>query len=291
MRDGFLVVDKERGPTSHDVVAAIRRITGIRKAGHAGTLDPMATGIVIVAVGRATRLIRFLQDLPKEYVAEALFGVATDTLDADGAIVSREPMEVTPEEVEQVLDRFRGTILQVPPMVSALKVDGRRLYELAREGVEVEREARPVEIYELELLDATPGPYPQVRFRVVCGKGTYVRTLADDIAAALGGRAHLTALRRTRVGSITLDDAYTLADLEGGWEDAILDPASGLRDLPGVVVDPDTARGVSHGIRFARSPAPEIPDGVPFRVLDDSGRLLAVYRASGEKAVPEVVVA
>ncbi len=291
MTDGFLVVDKERGPTSHDVVAAIRRITGIRKAGHAGTLDPMATGIVIVAVGRATRLIRFLQDLPKEYVAEALFGVATDTLDADGAIVAREPMEFTPEEVEQVMGRFRGTILQVPPMVSALKVGGRRLYELAREGVEVEREARPVEIYELELLDATPGPYPQVRFRVVCGKGTYVRTLADDIAAALGGRAHLTALRRTRVGSITLDDAHTLADLEGRWEDAMLDPASGLRDLPGVVVDPETARAVSHGIRFARSPAPEIPEGVPFRVLDDSGRLLAVYRASGEKAVPEVVVA
>ncbi len=291
MTSGFFVVDKERGPTSHDVVAGIRRITGIRKAGHAGTLDPMATGIVIVAVGRATRLIRFLQDLPKEYVAEAAFGIATDTLDADGAIVSREPMDVTADDVERVLERFRGRILQVPPMVSALKVNGRRLYELAREGVEVERQARPVDIYELELLDVAPGPYPEVRFRVVCGKGTYVRTLADDIAAALGGRAHLTSLRRTRVGSITVEEAHPLSDLEGRWEQMLVSPASGLRDLPAVTVGPDTAKAVSHGIKFARSPAPEVPDGVPFRVLDGQGRMLAVYRAAGEKAVPEVVLA
>lgn len=292
MVEGFLVVDKEGGPTSHDVVAAVRRITGIRKAGHAGTLDPMATGVVVVALGRATRLIRFLQDLPKEYLATAQLGVATDTLDAEGAVVSREPMDVGFEDVEEVMSRFVGTIMQVPPMVSAVKVGGRRLYELAREGVEVERQARPVEIYRLELLEVTPGPYPEVRFRVVCGKGTYVRTLADDIAAALGGHAHLTALRRTRVGSLTAEgDGRTLAQLEEGWEQALLSPAAGLRDLPAVTVNADTARGVSHGVRFARSPAPQIPDGVPFRILDDRGRLLAVYRAAGEQAIPEVVLA
>ena len=292
MVDGFLVVDKESGPTSHDVVAAVRRITGIRKAGHAGTLDPMATGVVVVALGRATRLIRFLQDLPKEYVATAQFGVATDTLDAQGAVISREPMDVDPDEVQQVMERFTGTIMQVPPMVSALKVGGRRLYELAREGLEVEREARPVQIYELELIDVTPGPYPEVRFRVVCGKGTYVRSLADDIAAALGGHAHLTELRRIRTGSLTVErERRTLAELERHWREALVDPATALRDLPSVRVDAETARGVSHGVRFARSPAPEVPDGVPFRILDDEGRLLAVYRAVGEKAVPEVVLA
>lgn len=292
MVDGFLVVDKPSGITSHDVVAKVRRVTGIRKAGHAGTLDPLATGVVIVALGRATRLIRFLQDLEKEYEVMACFGVATDSLDADGAVIEREPMDATPDEVAEIAVRFVGRIMQIPPMVSALKVEGRRLYELAREGTEVTREARPVDIFELEILEVSPGPYPEVRFRVVCGKGTYVRVLADDMARALGGRAHLTALRRTRTGSLTVaDHGVKLDELEESWEGALLSPARGLGDLPAAIADENTAIGVGNGVRFAHNPCEEASDGDVFRVLDEERRLLAVYRAKGQGAVPEVVLA
>lgn len=292
MNTGFLVVDKPSGCTSHDVVARVRRATGIRKAGHAGTLDPMATGVVVVALGRATRLIRFLQDLEKEYVATARFGVATDSLDADGAVISREPMEVSPQEVSEAARRFTGVVLQVPPMVSALKVGGRRLHDLARQGVEVEREARPVEVHSLDIFEVTPGPYPEVELGVVCGKGTYVRVLADDIARALGGRSHLIQLRRVRIGSLRVEDAVTLDELEaGGWEEAMLDPVEGLADLPRVDVDERTAAGVANGMRFAPTPAPEVPEGVPFRVVGGGGELLAVYANRSGTAAAEVVLA
>ncbi|HEU4895162.1 MAG TPA: tRNA pseudouridine(55) synthase TruB, partial [Acidimicrobiia bacterium] len=212
MTRGFLVVDKPRGITSNQVVGAVKAATGIKKVGHAGTLDPMATGVVVVAVGKVTRLIKFIQDQPKEYLATAEFGVATDTLDADGAVLTREPMEITTEDVEALVPRFTGTISQIPPMVSALKMDGRRLYELAREGEVVERDARSVLVHELEILSVGVPPYPEVEFRVVCGKGTYVRSLADDMAGALGGSAHLTSLRRTRIGSLRASQGVTIED-------------------------------------------------------------------------------
>ena len=189
----FVLVDKAGEWTSHDVVGKCRRILGLKKVGHAGTLDPMATGLLVVGIGRATRLLRFVQGQPKEYVATAQFGIATDTLDADGAILDRTPMDVTESDVNGVLNRFTGDIMQIPPMVSALKIEGRRLYELARKGEEVERPPRPVTVYRIDVEEFVPGPYPEVRLRVVCGTGTYVRTLADDIAKALGGQAHLTA--------------------------------------------------------------------------------------------------
>ena len=171
MTSGFLVVDKPSGMTSNHVVGEVRRATGIKKIGHAGTLDPMATGTLVLAIGNVTRLIRYVQDMPKEYLATALFGVATDTLDADGAVLSREPMDFDPAELEAVVPRFVGRIHQIPPMVSALKQDGKRLYELAREGQVIEREARPVEIHELELVSIGAGPYPEVEFRVVTEDG------------------------------------------------------------------------------------------------------------------------
>ncbi|MEE8497413.1 MAG: tRNA pseudouridine(55) synthase TruB, partial [Acidimicrobiia bacterium] len=192
MTDGFLLVDKEGGWTSHDVVAKCRGILGERKIGHAGTLDPMATGLLVLGVGRATRLLRYVQGAAKRYEARVAFGIATDTLDADGAILEREPMDFTPEELSAVAARFVGSISQVPPMVSAVKVGGERLYELARQGIDVEREARTVQIHEIEVVDVSPGPYPEAEIVVRCGSGTYIRTLADDLAQALGGRAHLT---------------------------------------------------------------------------------------------------
>lgn len=286
---GFLVVDKPKGMTSNQVVGEVKRATGIRKVGHAGTLDPMATGVLVLAVGRVTRLIRFIQEQPKEYVATALFGVATDTLDADGAVLTREPMSFDLAELESVAARFNGPIHQVPPMVSALKKDGRRLYELARQGEVVERQARPVEIHELEIVAVGPGPYPEVEFRVLCGKGTYVRSLADDMAAVLGGCAHLTALRRTRIGSLSIAHSVVVEDLSN-WQDYLVPPAAALADLPAVVVDPDTASGVSHGMQFVGGEMTGAPVDGPFRVIDDAGELIAVYECDGQRARPEVVL-
>ena len=289
MTGGFLVIDKPSGISSNQVVTRARKATGVRKVGHAGTLDPMATGVLVLAVGKVTRLIRYLQDLPKEYRATAQFGVATDTLDADGAILSREPMEVDMAELEAAAERFVGTIYQVPPMISALKHEGRRLYELAREGQVVEREARPVVIHELEMITVVPGPYPLVEFRVVCGKGTYVRSLADDLAGVFGGAAHLTELRRTRIGSLAASDALPLDEVED-WEDHLLTPVQALTDLPTVTVEPDTATGVSHGVRFVGGEMLGAPEDLPFKVVNGDGRLLAIYRRIGEQAQPEVVL-
>lgn len=285
MTDGFLVLDKPSGRTSHDLVSDVRRATGIKKVGHAGTLDPMATGIVVVALNRCTRLIRFIQDQPKEYLATAVFGVATDSLDADGIETDRTEMQVDVEEVRRVAaERFTGDIMQVPPMVSALKKDGRRLYDLARQGIEVEREARPVTIHELEILSVGAGPHPEVRFRVVCGKGTYVRSLADDLAGALGGFAHLSSLRRTTTGGATLDDAITPDELDR-WEDHLRDVNTVLSDRPAYSVDEDTDSRLRNGIRFR---ADDLPD-VPFRVLGPGDEFIAMCERKGDQAVPMVV--
>lgn len=285
MTEGFLLVDKPGGITSHDVVGRVRRVFGIKKVGHAGTLDPMATGLLIVAVGRVTRLIRFVQAQPKTYRARMLMGVATDSLDADGAILSREPVECTESEIEAVLDRFRGTIMQIPPMVSALKVGGKRLHELAREGIEVEREPRPVTIHRLEILDFSPGPYPEVEFEVRCSTGTYVRTLGDDIARAVGSRAHLISLRRTAIGAHQVDDAVALDDLT--TETPLMDPAKALTGMAAVEVSAEEAARVANGASFGSAGRGE--DGQRVAVTSE-GRLLGVYRIAGDVAVAEVVL-
>lgn len=289
MTSGFLIIDKPRGVTSNQAVAAVKRATGVKKVGHAGTLDPLATGALVMAIGHVTRLIRFVQDQPKEYVATAEFGVATDTLDADGAILSRDPMDFTEAELKSLVPRFTGEIMQVPPMVSALKRDGRRLYELAREGTVVDRDARPVCVYGLTIESMGPGPYPEVVFRVTCGKGTYVRSLADDMAGVLGGSAHLTALRRERIGSLRADDGLKLDEL-GRWQEKLLAPSDALTDLPSVTVGEETAQGVCHGMRFVGGDITDAPDDGPYRVVDESGALLAVYSRTGREARPEVVL-
>lgn len=293
---GFLLVDKPAGWTSHDVVAKVRNLLRMKKVGHAGTLDPMATGLVVVGLGRATRLLRFVQGAPKEYVARAVFGVATESLDADGAILERAEMPIERSEVEQTMERFVGTIAQIPPMVSARKVGGKKLYELAREGIEIEREARDVHIYQLELIDFAPSSYPEVTFRTVCSTGTYVRTLGDDIAQALGGRAHLSALRRVRNGSLHVNDAVSMVQLEaaageGKAMEMVLSPRDGLPDLAEVTVGSDLSRGVASGLAFPVSALDEAPADGPARVVDEDGRMLAVYRIEGGKARPEVVIA
>ena len=293
---GFLLVDKPSGWTSHDVVAKVRGIAGTKKVGHAGTLDPMATGLLVLGLGAATRLLRFVQSLPKEYLTTAVFGVATDTLDADGAVLSREPMPVSQADVESVLDRFRGPILQTPPMVSARKIGGKKLYELARDGKTVEREARPVTIHELELTDFAPSDYPEVSLRVVCSTGTYVRTLADDVAQALGGRADLRLLRRTSNGSLTVGAAATIEELQAASDgcrlaERVIAPSAALSDLPEVSVGAEQASGVSNGKRY-ESAVLDIAPGVSglVRITGPDGSLLAISRVDQGRVVPEVVV-
>ena len=266
--DGLAVIDKDAGWTSHDVVAKCRGIFGQKKVGHSGTLDPDATGVLLVGLGRVTRLLRFLTDLPKSYEGEVVLGVETSTLDASGDVTATHDMgDVTIEDVRTAASKFVGDILQVPPMVSAVKIEGKRLHQLAREGVEVEREPRPVTVHRLSV---EPAGEPSVfRIAVDCSSGTYIRTLAADIGGALGGGAHLRSLRRTAIGSFRADDAHPL---EGLTADHVLPPADALRDYPSVTVPADVADGVTHG----RTIPPSGVDG-PARVLDESGRLLAVY--------------
>lgn len=290
MPEGFLIVDKPSGITSHDVVAAVRRATGVRKVGHAGTLDPLATGVVVVAIGRVTRLIRFIQDFDKEYIATGVFGVATDSLDADGAVLQREEVDLDLEDVVAATPRFVGVISQVPPMVSALKVGGERLYEIARRGETIDRPPRCVEVHELEVTDFAPGPYPEVGFRIVCGKGTYIRSLVNDIAGALGTSAHLSALRRTRIGALDESRAIGMADLDS-FEDSLLSPCEALTGLRQVAVDDDVATAVGHGAKFSSGPIHAAADEDPVVVVDGDARVLAVYRRTGREVKPEVVLA
>ena len=271
---GLAVVDKEAGWTSHDVVAKARGILGTKKVGHSGTLDPDATGVLLLGVGKATRLLRFLGSLPKSYTGEVVLGLETSTLDASGDPTARWDMSsVTPEEVQAELPALTGDIEQVPPMVSAVKVGGKRLHELAREGKEVDREPRPVTVHRFV---AEPTDDPLVyRIEVDCSSGTYIRTLAADLGRALGGGAHLRNLRRTAIGPHTLEEARPLAALE------LLPPAAAVAHLESVTVDAETARLVAQGRKLDL-----VGHGFPVAVLGPDGDLLAVY----QRNKPEVVL-
>ena len=283
---GFLLVDKPEGITSHDVVARIRRTLNIKKVGHAGTLDPMATGLLVIAVGPATRLIRWVQDDEKEYETTVALGVGTTTLDSEGAITERVDMSSTTRgDVAAVLERFKGQISQIPPMVSALKVEGKRLYALAREGIEVEREPRAVTIKELEITSFEAGLEPVVGLRIVCSKGTYIRTLGDDIGISLGGRGHLTSLRRTRIGALALDNAV---ELDSVSDERLIDPADALSSMTAWAVDAETEQLIGYGRPLARPVG--YPLGTELRVMSQTGRMLAVYIVEEKRMRPQVVL-
>jgi tRNA pseudouridine55 synthase len=284
--NGLVVVDKEAGWTSHDVVARCRRIFGQKRVGHAGTLDPDATGVLLVGLGRTTRLMRFLTALPKTYEAEVVLGTSTSTLDASGEVTGTWDMEeVSLAAVREAALTLTGDILQVPPMVSALKVGGKRLHALARQGIEVERAPRPVTVHRY---DVTPGMTPGVfRIEVMCSSGTYVRVLAADLGIALGGGAHLRNLRRTRIGSFTTEDARMVDELTLA---VVLTPAQAMRDLDQVVVPIDAQRLVARGLPLDRVPLGVSGDG-PWGLVDDAHHLLAVYEATEtDRIKPAVVV-
>jgi len=290
--DGLVVVDKPAGCTSHDVVARLRRVYGQRRIGHAGTLDPDATGVLLVGLGRATRLLRFLQDTSKTYRATIVFGVATDTLDASGAVLDRVTMKLTRAEVAAATERFVGEIDQVPPMVSAIKIGGRRLHELARQGVEVERPPRRVRVDRFAVDGFTDGPYPEAAVSVDCSSGTYIRSLAADLGSALGGFAHLRDLRRLRVGAFDDTDAHPLEAIEADPSSVVLTPAAALRGMAQVAVAGEAARAVAHGAVFAPPALPDAcTDAGPFAIVDDDGALLAVYERRGAALKPAVVIA
>ena len=289
--EGLVVVDKPAGCTSHDVVARLRRIYGLRRVGHAGTLDPDATGVLLVGLGRATRLLRFLTETGKVYRGEVAFGVATDTLDAAGTETARGPMPaVTGADLEGVLPRFLGSIAQIPPMVSAIKVEGRPLHERARQGEVVERAARTVRIDRIEVESFTPGEFPRAQVLVECGSGTYIRSLAADLGEALGGCAHLAWLRRLRVGPFPVEEARTLEEIADSPEKALLPMVEAVRHLARVDVDVETARAVSHGAVFPVTALGGDEAG-PFAVVGPDGRLLALYEKGRAAARPLVVLA
>lgn len=302
LRDGVAVLDKPAGWTSHDVVAKCRGLLRNKKIGHSGTLDPDATGVLVLGVGRVTRLLRFLTALPKTYVGEVVLGTETSTLDASGEVTATHDMAgITLDQVIEAAAALTGDILQVPPMVSAVKVDGKRLHELAREGKEVHRDPRPVTVHRFDVttVDGEPGVF---RVEVDCSSGTYIRTLAADLGHALGGGAHLRALRRTAIGSFRLDDARPLAAVE------VLPAREALRDYPAVVVRGEVLAAVRNGkvlpldelgipdlvLPPARSsiagPPPGDVHAGPWAVLDETGELLAVYEPHRRASVKPAVV-
>lgn len=284
---GILAVDKPAGWTSHDVVARCRKLLATRKVGHSGTLDPGATGVLVLGVGVATRLLRYLTPLPKAYEATIRFGIETSTLDADGDEVARHDMSgITPAAVAGAAADFVGEIQQVPPMVSAVKVGGRRLHELAREGIEVDRAPRPVTVTRFDLFTTDePLTYRAV---VECSSGTYVRTLAADLGHALGGGAHLTSLRRTAVGGFGLGDAVALDDVEVS---KLLPITRAVAHLASVSIDEDLAAAVRVGKVLPAGSFAEQGLG-PWAVLSATdGALLAVYqRHRGDSLKPELVL-
>lgn len=276
---GLAVVDKPAGVTSHDVVGMLRKRFDERQVGHAGTLDPDATGVLLVGVGKATRLLRFLTALGKTYTGEVVLGTSTSTLDAAGEVTGTFDMSaVTVDMARRVAaQHLTGPILQIPPMVSALRIDGKRLHELARAGIEVEREARPVTVYSFDVVGTADPSVLQIEVR--CSAGTYIRSLADDLGRLLGGGAHLGNLRRTAVGSFTVDESLPPAEC------VLISPLDALRDYPRVDVDDPTADMVRHGRVLDRFEG----DG-PWAVVDSTGALLAVYESFGDASKPAVVI-
>jgi tRNA pseudouridine55 synthase len=253
--DGLLNIDKPGDCTSHDVVARIRRLTRIARVGHAGTLDPQATGVLLMGLGTGTKLIQFLHEYPKTYHATLRLGVRTDTCDAAGKVVEVRPVrEMSPAEVEAVLVGFRGAIEQIPPMFSALKRQGQRLYTLARQGIDVERQPRRVQLFRLSLLSLTGAT---LSLEVECTSGTYMRVLAHDIGTRLGCGAHLSALVRTAIGPFRLSQALTLPALEeavrqGHWSRSVIPLSAAVAAFPALVLTAAAACELAHGVAPTR---------------------------------------
>lgn len=289
--DGVLNIHKTSGPTSHDVVNEVRRLFGQKRVGHAGTLDPMATGVLVVALGRATRIVEYIMGRPKEYRARLLLGKSTDTQDSTGEVVAESDASgITREALESAITRFIGEIDQVPPTISAIKYQGKPLYKHAREGRIIEREARKVTIYSISVLDFTPGNIAEAELLVKCGSGTYIRTLCSDIGEVLGCGGHMSVLERTAVGSFKIQDAVSTADLaqaksDGRLESYVIDMSDTLQDMPAVYVEESNVERLLNGLAIESGACES--DGSIVRMLSPEGELLAmgVVDSSGGRRV------
>ena len=302
--DGILNLNKPKGWTSHDVVAFVRRLTGVRRVGHAGTLDPMATGVLLVCLGRATRIAEYLMTGRKRYSATIRLGISTDSHDADGRVIAEAPVTSDCAAVEQALTQYRGPIEQIPPMVSAIKKNGQPLYKMARRGITVERPPRPVEIYGLSLLDCVP---PELSIEVVCSPGTYIRALARDLGRDLGCGAHLTALTRTASGDFSLTDAIELpalaksikrqddigADFQNNgfppnsthistptWHELVMPLEAGLTHFPACALPEKESERIRHGQPLSETQVDAPRDQLcrAYSATDQSRTLLALLK-------------
>lgn len=297
--NGVLVIDKPSGRTSHDIVDIIRKATGMKKVGHTGTLDPMATGVLVLLLGRATRIGRFLELEPKEYIAGAVFGIVTDTQDITGTVLQESNTPVTIDALRAVAPDFTGTISQIPPMVSAIKIGGKTLYKLARQGKEIERPERNITIYELELLDFSilEGKAHAV-FRVLCSGGTYVRTLVHDIGARLGAGATLESLRRSRVGVYTVSQALTVDEANRETIEArLISMDSALAHLPQVIVQNSVIGLLLNGQKIEalgmKAHPESVVEGEFVRISSENGIFLALGKVTDKvkfEVKPEIVV-
>lgn len=276
MPNGIVIIDKPSGWTSHDVIAKLRGILREKRIGHAGTLDPMATGVLPVFVGQATRAVQFAENGQKEYIGELRLGLSTNTQDITGEVMEETPVTVTAADLEAVLPQFTGAIEQIPPMFSAVKIKGKKLYELARKGKTVERKPRPVTIFELELLEQTAGH--TYRLRIRCSKGTYIRTLCHDIGTALGCGGCLASLRRTMASGFTLDQAVTLEDVQERGETLLLptDQYFARYEAYTLTTERDEFRCRNGNTLAAKG----LSDGT-YRVYAKSGEFLCLSRAEG----------
>jgi len=280
---GVLVIDKPVGMTSHDVVQVVRRGTGIRRAGHTGTLDPRASGVLVVLVGPAVRLSEYVSASDKRYQAIIRLGESTDTFDGDGEITRRSPVDITQEQIEEALTHFEGTVEQIPPAYSAKKINGQRAYELARNGEEVELPAKEIDVYHLELLEWDT---PEAIVDVYCSSGTYVRALANDLGELLGCGGHLVGLRRTKSGEFALREAVQLRKLEeafeaGDWYKYLIPAAEALGDWPSLELTTEEVDLVRHGHRIPVEVEPENPDHW-VTAISQQGELVALMEYDPE---------
>ena len=275
--NGIIIVDKLRGKTSHDIVYAIRRLTGIKKVGHTGTLDPMATGVLPICIGSATKVADMLTLSDKGYTAEFVLGKTTDTLDAEGEILTEAEVNVTEDEIRAAVMSFVGDIEQIPPMYSAIKQNGKKLYELARQGIEVERKPRKVTINSIDILEING---ESVTIAVSCSKGTYIRTLCADIGEKLGTGAYMTKLRRTKTGIFNISQSHTLEELgtlneEKGTLKSVLIPVDKIfEDYPEIILNEKQKKSVTNGVRMTYKGR----ENQSYRVYDEDKNFLCISK-------------
>lgn len=281
--DGVIVINKPKGKTSHDCVGFVRRLAGTRKVGHTGTLDPLATGVLPICIGCATKASELLTCENKSYTAQLILGKTTDTLDCEGTVLSEVPVDFDEEKIRECIMSFTGKSEQLPPMYSAIKKDGKKLYELARQGIIIERDRRKIEIYSIDILDMNK-ENNSVTFSVDCSKGTYIRSLCDDIGAKLGCGGYMNTLTRTRSGNFTIDKSHTFEGLEElkekGRLEEILIPVDELFDYKKITVD-DRQRGfIINGVRTRYK---GLDEGSIYRVYDQNGNFLCISECVEER--------